>query len=275
MTIPLQDKRHWKITDLDFSCIDIPATRRDENLFYLLACASFVESGANVYASNLVDFYRNDAELSDWLRNHWEVEELQHGAALRAYVNYVWPEFDWERAYRSFLGEYAGYCKVELLESTRTQELAARCVVETGTATYYRALARSTSEPVLRQLAHRIADDEVSHYKQFYRSFRRYREQEGTGRLRTLGTLCRRTLELKSEDADCAIRHVIKIRDPLHADDVPQRQRLLATMNHTVRTHLTPDTTIKMIMKPLELPPMLQSMVQYPLIHFMQRVFLR
>ncbi len=56
--------------------------------------------------------------------------------------------------------------------------MTARCVVETGTATYYRAMARSTDEPVLQDLATRIATDEVNHYKHFYRFFRCYREQE-------------------------------------------------------------------------------------------------
>lgn len=144
-----------------------------------MACASFVESGSDLYTQNLVDFFRGDDEVTAWLTHQWEAEELQHGRALRAYVSHVWPEFDWEGAYRSFLEEYATYCKVELLAPTRGLELAARCVIETGTASYYRALARSTTEPVLRDLASRIAADEVSHYKHFYRFFRATGNRKG------------------------------------------------------------------------------------------------
>jgi len=153
--------------------------------------------------------------------------------------------------------------------------MTARCVVETGTATYYRAMARSTDEPVLQDLATRIATDEVNHYKHFYRYYRRYREEEKLGRLRVLGTIGRRTLELKSEDADCAIRHVVRTRSPERADDIAYVQRLSADMNGTIRTHLSPGTTLKMLMRPLELPAKVQTVIQYPIRQFMEHVFLR
>jgi rubrerythrin len=268
-------RQHWRIEDLDFSRIDLARVREDENLFYLVACASFVESGSDLYTHNLIEFYQGDAEVSDWLRRQWEVEELQHGRALRAYVEHVWPEFEWERAFQGFIEEYSQYCKVELLERTRALELAARCVVETGTATYYRALARATDEPVLRELATLIANDEVNHYKHFYRFFRRYRNKEGLGRSRVLGTLSRRTMELKNEDADCAIRHVMRMHDPAHADDAALLRRLESQMSRTVRINLRPEATIKMIMRPLELPRLLQSLIEFPMRQLMQRVFLR
>ena len=268
-------ERHWTIEDLDFSRIALDKVRPDENLFYLVTSASFIESGSDLYTHNLVDFFKGDQEVTDWLSQHWELEELQHGKALRAYVRHVWPEFDWDTAYRNFLEEYATYCKVELLAPTRGLEMTARCVVETGTATYYRAVARSTDEPVLQDLATRIATDEVNHYKHFYRYYRRYREQEKLGRLRVLGTIGRRTLELKSEDADCAIRHVVRTRSPERADDIAYVQRLSADMNGTIRTHLSPGTTLKMLMRPLELPAKVQTVIQYPIRQFMEHVFLR
>ncbi|MET3392521.1 hypothetical protein ABIC33_003179 [Variovorax sp. 1140] len=268
-------ERHWTIEDLDFSRIALDKVRPDENLFYLVTSASFIESGSDLYTHNLVDFFKGDQEVTDWLSQHWELEELQHGKALRAYVRHVWPEFDWDTAYRNFLEEYATYCKVELLAPTRGLEMTARCVVETGTATYYRAMARSTDEPVLQDLATRIAADEVNHYKHFYRYYRRYREEEKLGRLRVLGTIGRRTLELKSEDADCAIRHVVRTRSPERADDIAYVQRLSADMNGTIRTHLSPGTTLKMLMRPLELPAKVQTVIQYPIRQFMEHVFLR
>jgi hypothetical protein len=268
-------ERHWTIEDLDFSRIALGKVRPDENLFYLVTSASFIESGSDLYTHNLVDFFQGDREVTDWLSQHWELEELQHGKALRAYVRHVWPEFDWDTAYGNFLEEYATYCKVELLAPTRGLEMTARCVVETGTATYYRAMARCTDEPVLQDLATRIATDEVNHYKHFYRYYRRYREQEKLGRLRVMGTIGRRTLELKSEDADCAIRHVVRTRSPERADDTAYVQRLSADMNNTIRTHLSPGTTLKMLMRPLELPAKVQTVIQYPIRQFMEHVFLR
>ncbi len=190
-------------------------------------------------------------------------------------MQHAWPDFDWDTAYRSFLDEYATYCKVELLAPTRALEMAARCVVETGTATYYTALARSTTEPVLRDLASRIAADEVSHYKHFYRFFRRYREAEGLGRARVLATVSKRTLELKSEDADCAIRHVAAACAVDHRPDPAEVRRRSAAMSATIRRNLKPGATLRMLMRPLELSPRLQAVLQYPVEQFMQRVFLR
>ena len=55
-------------------------------------------------------------EVAEWLQQHWEPEELQHGRALRRYVEAVWPEFDWPAAYDSFFAEYSRLCTTEELE---------------------------------------------------------------------------------------------------------------------------------------------------------------
>jgi hypothetical protein len=46
--------------------------------------------------------------------------------------------------------------------------LIARCVVESGTSSYYSAIKDATAEPVLQEIAGRIAADEYRHYKLFY-----------------------------------------------------------------------------------------------------------
>lgn len=268
-------KSRWSIEDLDFAQIALDRARADETLFYLACSASFIESGSHLYTSNLIDYFHGDDEVTAWLRQHWEPEELQHGRALESYVRRVWPEFDWDQAFAGFMAEYANYCKVELLAATRGLEMAARCVVETGTATYYGALSRATSEPVMRRLASLIARDEVNHYKHFYRFFRRYRGQEGLGRARVFATLGRRTMELKSEDADCAIRHIARQRAPGRAADQDYLRRVSAAMNRQVRLNLSPGATLKMLMRPLELPARVQAAVEYPIRQFMQLVFLR
>jgi hypothetical protein len=51
--------------------------------------------------------YRGDDEVTAWLSQEWEPEELRHGAALRRYVETAWPEFDWNAAYRAFFAEYS------------------------------------------------------------------------------------------------------------------------------------------------------------------------
>ena len=46
--------------------------------------------------------------------------------------------------------------------------MIARCVVESGTSSFYSAMRDATDEPVLKEIAGRIAADEFRHYKLFY-----------------------------------------------------------------------------------------------------------
>ena len=67
------------------------------------------------------------------------------------------------------------------IRGSRTGELIARCMVETGTSSYYTALAEATSEPVLKQVCKLIAADEYRHFKLFYDHMRRYLARENLG----------------------------------------------------------------------------------------------
>ena len=51
--------------------------------------------------------------------------------------------------------------------------MIARCVVESGTSSYYSAIRDATDEPVLKEIAGRIAADEYRHYKLFYDTLQR------------------------------------------------------------------------------------------------------
>ena len=71
----------WAIEEIPFNDVDRDQIHDDRQLFYCLAAASFVEITADLYTANLVEFYRGDDEVSGWLSQQWEPEELQHGAA--------------------------------------------------------------------------------------------------------------------------------------------------------------------------------------------------
>ena len=76
----------WRLADIDFSRLEPDRVRDDDTLYFVLATSALVEAATHHYASNLIEYYAGDAELAAWLRAHWQPEELQHGAALRAYV---------------------------------------------------------------------------------------------------------------------------------------------------------------------------------------------
>jgi hypothetical protein len=165
----------WSIENIPYHAVVPRSGRVDQQLFYLVASASFIEITSTLYTRNIVDYFRDDSEVVEWLVREWESEELQHGAALKRYVQTAWPDFDWDAAYRTFLALCTPLCTLEQLADTRALEMSARCVVETGTAAFYRMLSESSEEPVLSALAARISADEVRHYKHFYRYFLRYR----------------------------------------------------------------------------------------------------
>lgn len=264
-------KRHWTLADIPFDQIDRDKIHDDEDLFFVLVGASLIESGSDIYTNLLVDHFGADTEVSEWLAIQWESEELQHGRALRQYVEHAWPEFAWNETRRAFLGEYSTYCSPALLEPSRALELAARCVVETGTAALYRALHDYTDEPVLKQLAANIWHDEVNHYKHFYYYFNQYNQHEQNGRWKISRTLLKRLAEIRNEDADCAVRHIFTTAYPNESCD-SEHYRVVSSNARSLVTHnMTSSMMIKMFLKPLDLPARVQPYVQAPLTKVVNR----
>jgi hypothetical protein len=272
-----QDQTHlpWRYQDIDFSRIDRSRIVDNEDLFFLLCASSFIESGSDLYTSNLASFFNGDREVTDWLNGHWEPEELQHGRALKTYIHSVWPDFDWDPAFAKFFDEYSKSCTVEEFEKTRGLEMAARCVVETGTATLYRAINKCSDEPVLKLLTDKIRADEVRHYKHFFKFFKRYNQFEGHGRFTVLRTLIRRVMEIKNDDSEIALRHVFGSCYPEAGADDPRLLAIAGRVRGLVRRNLSAEMCIKMLLKPLEIPARIQPSVQYPLQKITQHVFFR
>ncbi len=263
----------WHLKDLDLSPIDTARLRERDDIFLLVCSASFVESGAETYTRNLVNYFADDTEISAWLIEHWEPEELQHGRALKAYVQHVWHEFDWNGAYNSFFAEYRKLCTIGELESSRGRELAARCIVEMGTTTYYQALSAVCDEPVLRNLALRIRSDEIRHYKHFYHYFLRYRQQENLHRPQVMAALWRRVAELRKSDADIALRHAVTWR--FRGLGQQQSHNVIGKKMYTQMSAEYPfDLAVRMALKPLRLNALLQRWIEAPIATMARRFLL-
>jgi hypothetical protein len=102
----------------------------------------------------------------------WGREERQHGRVLGRWAELADPAFKLEAAFARFR---AGYRPAHFdghdttsVRGSRRGEMLARCVVESGTSTYYSAIKEASDEPVLQEIAGRIAADEYRHYKLFY-----------------------------------------------------------------------------------------------------------
>jgi hypothetical protein len=248
----------WRVENIDFSRVDVRRAAADEDLMLLLCAASFVESGSDLYSHTLVDFFDGDDEFCAWLRDDWEAEELQHGRALKAYIGAVWPDFDWDASFDGFFAEYARTCTREQLEKTQARELVARCVIETGTASLYRTIGECADESVLVELADHIHADEVHHYKIFYQYFKRYNQIERLGRYAVFRALLRRSLEIRNEDEEIAMRHVLAARYPALSRDPQFSARRIERVSQMVMRSLPIDMSVKMMIKPLDLPTQVQ-----------------
>jgi hypothetical protein len=262
--IDVESARHqrWTLDDIPWNKIERGVVAAEEELLLLVATASFVEIATDLFARNLLERFAGEEDIGLWLGQHWQHEELQHGRALKRYVEVAWPDFNWAKVHRSFFDEFSATCKMEALEATRALEMASRCVVEMGTASYYTTLSRLSPEPVLRQLAACIAEDEVRHYKHFYRYFCRYRELEEPGRARVALALWRRLKMIRDDDGFIAFKHVYAARHVGERLDRGVYRKVRRRCKDVVGEYFPHEMSIKMLLKPLDLAPATQRVAQ-------------
>ena len=175
--------QRWTLEDLPWQKIRREVVVNDEELFYLITTASFIKAATELYAHDLVKCFSADADIANWLEQHWQQEKLQQAQALKRYILIVWPEFDWDSVFEYFFKEFATSCRDRALAPSRSLEMASRCMIEMANASYYAALRGLTQEPLLRLLAWHISEDEVRHYQHFYRYFSQCRQAENTSRI--------------------------------------------------------------------------------------------
>jgi len=161
----------WTLDDIPWDRFD--RDKVDPELLRIVKAASLVEQNGGDYAHYLCNVFHDDPDFQA-VALAWGREEIQHGEALGRWAMLADPAFDHAEACRRFT---AGF-RVDLdakasVRGTRSGELIARCIVETGTSSYYTALAEAAEEPVLQAICRRIAADEHRHYKLFYDHLKR------------------------------------------------------------------------------------------------------
>ena len=242
----------WHPRDIDLDAIDHGALRGHTLLFDLVVGASFVEISAEHYTGNLVAHCAGRDDVVGWLAGAWEPEELRHGEILRDYAMRAWPDFPWQQAYDDFFADYAAACSADELEASRALEMAARCVVETGTATYYRMLADYSPEPVLRRVATLIAQDEARHYRHFRDYFQVYNADDGQGRWAVVRALHQRFGEVDKDDVWYAFKHIHRHRhgrEPTAADYAAMKRAIRPVFH----SHFPYRQAARMLLKVLDL----------------------
>ena len=172
--------KNWTLDDIAWS--DFNRAKIDPDLLKLVKAAALVEHNGYDYAIYLKNVFGDDPEFKTAV-DIWAREEVQHGEALGRWAMMADPTFDFAAAFRRFTDGYKLPLDATIsVRGTRAGELMARCIVETGTSSYYSALRDAAEEPVLKQICANIAADELRHYKLFYAHMRRWLERERLGK---------------------------------------------------------------------------------------------
>lgn len=195
--------KHWRINDVAWDRFD-PASV-DPDLVPLVKSAALVERNGRDYARYLGNVFRDDPDFRQ-AADHWAEEEVQHGDALARWACLADPAWDFQLSFQRYRDGYSVKIDADAsIRGSRTGELIARCMVETGTSSYYTALAETTSEPVLKQVCKLIAADEYRHFKLFYDHMHRYLGRENINMLTRLRIALGRIGE--SEDDELAFAY--------------------------------------------------------------------
>ncbi len=170
---------HWSLDDIPWDQFD--RSKVDPDILKVVKAAGLTEYNARHYTRYLCNVFHDDARFQGYAET-WAEEEVQHGLALGRWAEMAEPGYDFQAAFKMFTEGYVIPTDVDAsIRGSRTGELLARCVVETGTSSFYSALADATDEPVLKAICRHVAADEFRHYKLFLDSMKTYQVAEKAG----------------------------------------------------------------------------------------------
>lgn len=159
----------WTLGDVPWDRFD--ATKIEPALLAAVKSASLVEYNAPSYVDYLKRVFRDSGEQTLADIERWGIEECQHGLALGRWAEMADPGFDFRGAFARFAAGYKpkhfAPGRESSVRGSLRGEMIARCVVESGTSSFYSAIRDATDEPVLKEIAGRIAADEFRHYRLF------------------------------------------------------------------------------------------------------------
>ncbi len=172
----------------------------DPNIVPIIKAACLVEANAKDYGVYLCNVFHDDARIQRAIIG-WAAEETVHGQVLARWAGLADPQFDFDRAFARFTDGYSLPLEADVsVRGSRAGELIARCIVETGTSSFYKTLGDATQEPVLRSICRQIENDELAHYELFRRYLERYLQQERRGYWHRLKVAFSRIAEAEDDE---------------------------------------------------------------------------
>ena len=205
-TLPGAVMTYWNLGTIPWDRFD--RSRVDPQLLAFARGACLVEFNADTYSDYLCRVFGNDTALQAQIRT-WGEEEKQHGLALRKWVELADPSFDFDHSLAVFRAAYQQLPEDggDSVRGSKARELVARCIVESGTTSYYSALKDAAEEPVLEEICRLIALDEVRHFNLFRKALdKKYGPTEKLGFTSRFKVVAGRILETSDEELSFAYR---------------------------------------------------------------------
>lgn len=174
-------RQGWTLDDIPWA--DFDPSKLEPWMLNAVKAAALVEYNAPDYVAYLKRVFHDAGPDMHAYIEDWGLEESQHGRTLGRYAEMADPDFNLNAAMARFRDGYkpahfGGTEDTVSVRGSRRGEMIARCVVESGTSSYYSAIRDATQEPVLKEIAGRIAADEFRHYKLFFETFHKQDEPD-------------------------------------------------------------------------------------------------
>lgn len=190
--------QRWTLDTIPWDRFD--AAKATPDMQAIIRAAAMVEANSADYVTYLHNVFPDD-EAFQADAGVWGREEYQHGQALGRWAELADPAFSFEQSLDWFRKGFSLPLDAERsVRGSRTGELIARCVVESGTSSFYSAIRDATDEPVLKEICRRIAIDEFFHYQLFKKHLKRYETRDKLNRLQRLKVAMDRVREAEDDE---------------------------------------------------------------------------
>jgi hypothetical protein len=173
-------RQGWTLDEVHWAAFD--RSKIEPWMIAAIKSAALVELNAPDYVAYLKRVFHGADPATISSIEQWGREESQHGRALGRWAELADPSFCLDAAFARFHANYKpphfAASSSASVRGSRRGEMISRCVVESGTSSYYSAIRDATDEPLLKEIAGRIAADEFRHYKLFYETLEAQNEPE-------------------------------------------------------------------------------------------------
>jgi rubrerythrin len=189
---------HWDLKSIHWDAFNPDLV--DPLVLASVKAAAMVEYNSADYVQYLVNIFQEDPSLKS-LIEQWGEEERQHGLALGQWATLADQAFSFEDSFKAFqTGYQIPLHATQSIRGSLSGELVSRCVIESGTSSFYKAMQEGVEEPVLKQISGLIAADEFRHYKLFYDILQNYLKRHPLSIIRRVKIALGRVAEAEDDE---------------------------------------------------------------------------